>query len=39
MRSRMAAITRPVCSSVSTDQEAAWSGERTSTSWMPPAVA
>ena len=39
MRSRKAAITSPVCSSLSIDHEASCSGERISTSWMPPAVA
>ena len=39
MRSRRAAMTRPVCSSESIDHEASCSGDKMSTSWMPPAVA
>ena len=37
MRSRIAAMTRPVCSSESMAHEASCSGDRMSTSWMPPA--
>ena len=39
IRSLMARMTAPVWASDSIDQEFWWSGERTSTSWMPPAVA
>ena len=35
----MAVMTAVVCSSLSIDHEFWWSGERTMTSWMPPAVA
>ena len=39
MRSRMAVITTPVCSSLRADQVFSWSGDRTRTSWIPPAEA
>ena len=39
IRSLMAVMTAVACSSLSMDHEFLCSGERTITSWMPPAVA